>query len=103
MLAPVIGNPASISQKMVCRYSSSATVAGASDAKKSLHISRAACPVDTSWSGSAHQRGDHCLVEAVTVTAFGHSDVVETGHDPPYFGVLLRTIGDHEESPDRGR
>src|ERR1700679_987782 len=86
MLAPVIGSPASSSQKMISRYSCSATVASAIGA----------------ILAALHQRRDDCLVEAVAHAALGDRGVVPGAQLGAQAGVALGPVGDDEEAADRG-
>src|SRR5436190_17149798 len=87
-LAPVIGSPASSSQNMIWRYSSSAGVAASLDTIPM--VSPSAC----------RQGRDHGLVEAVAHRALGHLRVREARERLSQRGVARRAVGPDEEAAD---
>ena len=97
MLAPVIGSPASSSQNMIWRYSSSATVAC------SRHRGRSSDRLPGRRRAAALGEGrDDRLIEAVAHRPLGHGDVREPRSASRSAASRSRAVGDAEEAADRG-
>src|SRR4051794_6311518 len=91
MLAPVMGSPASSSQNMIWRYSSSATVTAWLDT----------LPMVVGGLTPLDERRDDGLVEAVAHRGLRHGGVGEARERLAHRGIAGRAVG-HGEEPAHG-